>query len=115
MENPRTPLIDEDHKGNSCPLCNIPDREVLAEFPRWKLARTKDHETTQRAAHALPQKTREDDRRAVYRRGIHATLDDRPQILLPYRPVGRLRTSLRHRPRTLAPSRVGPRREHRGL
>ena len=41
MENPRTPLIDEDHKGNSCPLCNIPDREVLAEFPRWKLARTK--------------------------------------------------------------------------
>ena len=25
----------------SCPLCNIPDVEVLAEYPRWKLARTK--------------------------------------------------------------------------
>ena len=24
-----------------CPLCNIPDQEVLAEFPRWKLARTR--------------------------------------------------------------------------
>ena len=28
--------------GNSrCPLCLLPDSEVLAEFERWKLARTK--------------------------------------------------------------------------
>ena len=25
----------------SCPLCKIPDAEVLVEYPRWKLARTK--------------------------------------------------------------------------
>lgn len=24
-----------------CPLCNIPDAEVLMEFPRWRIARTK--------------------------------------------------------------------------
>ncbi len=41
MEDSKTPLIDEDHKANSCPLCNIPGQEVLAEFPRWRLARTK--------------------------------------------------------------------------
>src|SRR5438094_9637859 len=41
MENSQTLTIEQDHKGNSCPLCNIPDQEVLAEFPRWRLARTK--------------------------------------------------------------------------
>src|SRR6266516_6702744 len=41
MENAQGPLRDENHKGNSCPLCNIPGQEVLAEFPRWRLARTK--------------------------------------------------------------------------
>ena len=25
----------------TCPLCKIPEAEVLAEYPRWKLARTK--------------------------------------------------------------------------
>src|SRR5437867_1956969 len=40
MENSQTLTIERDHKGNSCPLCNIPDQEVLAEFPRWRLART---------------------------------------------------------------------------
>src|SRR5438128_12471763 len=41
MENAQGPLRDENHKGNSCPLCNIPGQEVLAEVPRWRLARTK--------------------------------------------------------------------------
>src|SRR5438067_13911273 len=41
MENSQTLTIEQDHKGNSCPLCNIPDQEVLAEFPSWRLARTK--------------------------------------------------------------------------
>jgi len=41
MENAQGPLRDENHKGNPCPLCNIPGQEVLAEFPRWRLARTK--------------------------------------------------------------------------
>src|SRR2546430_17332822 len=39
-----------------------------------------DYETTQRAADALPQRTCKDSRRAVYRRGLHATLDDWTQI-----------------------------------
>ncbi len=36
--------VEDTNKNNKekvCPLCSIPDREVLAEFPRWKLARTK--------------------------------------------------------------------------
>ncbi|TMI21045.1 hypothetical protein E6H31_07375 [Candidatus Bathyarchaeota archaeon] len=43
--------IDEDQRNRSifrrddreanCPLCKISDAEVLAEFPRWRLARTK--------------------------------------------------------------------------
>jgi len=41
MENSKTLTIEQDHKSNSCPLCNIPDQEVLAEFPRWRPARTK--------------------------------------------------------------------------
>src|SRR5256886_17283517 len=41
MENSQTLTIEQDHKSNSCPLCNIPDQEVLAEFPRWRPARTK--------------------------------------------------------------------------
>ena len=61
-----------------------------------------DHETTQRAAHALPSRTREDLGRTIYRRGIHATLDDRPQILLLHRSVGCIRTGLRHGPGPLA-------------
>ena len=56
----------------------------------------------QRTAHALPSRTREDPGRTIYRRGIHAILDDRPQILLLHRPVGCLRTSLRHGPGPLA-------------
>jgi hypothetical protein len=27
--------------SDDCPLCRIPEPEVLAEFPRWKLVRTK--------------------------------------------------------------------------
>jgi len=29
------------HRETSCPLCNISKSEVLVEFPRWKLVRTK--------------------------------------------------------------------------
>ena len=31
----------ENNGEKPCPLCNIPSREVLAEGPRWRLARTK--------------------------------------------------------------------------
>src|SRR5438094_8259757 len=41
MQGAKTRSINENQKDNSCPLCNIPGQEVLAEFPRWRLARTK--------------------------------------------------------------------------
>lgn len=34
-------MVQEIGKEGSCSLCNIPDREVLVEFPRWRLVRTK--------------------------------------------------------------------------
>ena len=37
----RIHVTQENDTENSCPLCKIPDHEVLADFPRWKLARTK--------------------------------------------------------------------------
>ncbi len=33
--------LQEANKGKPCPLCNLPDTEVLMEFPRWRVARTK--------------------------------------------------------------------------
>jgi hypothetical protein len=36
-----TKSFQETGKEKPCPLCTIPDEEVLMEFPRWKLARTK--------------------------------------------------------------------------
>jgi hypothetical protein len=35
------PISNEIDRGPRCPLCNIPKVEVLAEYPRWRLARTK--------------------------------------------------------------------------
>jgi hypothetical protein len=37
----RMQVTREKDMENSCPLCNIPEHEVLADFPRWRLARTK--------------------------------------------------------------------------
>ncbi len=33
--------MSQDGKQADCPLCNIPDKEVLEEYARWKLVRTK--------------------------------------------------------------------------
>ena len=41
MEEKRVQAIRENGKEKSCPLCNMPKNEVLLEYPRWKLARTK--------------------------------------------------------------------------
>jgi hypothetical protein len=37
----RTKPFQEAEKEKPCPLCTIPLEEVLIEFPRWRLARTK--------------------------------------------------------------------------
>jgi hypothetical protein len=36
-----TKSSEETGKEKPCPLCTIPSEEVLMEFPRWRLARTK--------------------------------------------------------------------------
>jgi hypothetical protein len=40
-EEPQNPTVAGIDRDGRCPLCNISGAEVLSEFPRWKLARTK--------------------------------------------------------------------------
>src|SRR5437867_11015636 len=111
MENSQTLTIEQDHKGNSCPLCNIPDQEVLAEFPRWRLARTKTMK-------------RHRERLMLYHIEHVKTLDEQSigEAYMLLLTIGRKYFShadqwavfepVYSSPGTLAPSRVGPRREH---
>ena len=39
--NPKENIAQNNPEGLRCSLCNIPQREVLMEFQRWKLVRTK--------------------------------------------------------------------------
>ncbi len=39
--NPKENIAQNTPGGQRCSLCNIPQREVLMEFQRWKLVRTK--------------------------------------------------------------------------
>ena|SRR2546425_11250625 len=41
MRMETTEAYQETGKEKPCPLCTIPREEVLMEFPRWRLARTK--------------------------------------------------------------------------
>lgn len=40
-DSKRIQILNASMEDQTCPLCKVPVAEVLAEYPRWKLARTK--------------------------------------------------------------------------